>query len=453
MKTLVVGAGLSGLVAGHRLQAAGHEVTILEARPRVGGRVLTLREPFAEGQHADVGAMILYEGQNTILDLCREFAIELTPVRTVGAELPRAKLRGRLLDPEEIGACFGELGEAQSARPAEPFETAAAWVRRCRLSARAIALLDALIEIQPSVPLRFVDARSLHLGPERYLQMAGGNDQLPRRLAQNLDVRLEHVVRLIDWSRSSVVVETEKGQFEGNLLILAVPGPLTTDIGWNPPLPAEKVRALVSLRYGTGAGVAAQYRERAPVSDSIRTAFFSDRIPRWLLDLSIDQPGHAAIVTTILSAESEPHGLAQDDVLGHIDSALVEITGNAVTRLGGAMVSWTDDPFARCIARAPIGDQRETVLREIKRPLDKRVFFAGEHTDERPGPGGMDGALRSGLRAADEVTGARHAAIKFPYVPGSGFVRWSWPHTPTSRHSSARPPTSRSPAAPTKNRS
>ena len=61
-------------------------------------------------------------------------------------------------------------------------------------------------------------------------------------------------------------------------------------------------------------------------------------------------------------------------------------------------MSWTDDPFARCIARAPIGDQRETVLREIKRPLDDRVFFAGEHTDERPGPGGMEGAIRSGLR-------------------------------------------------------
>ena len=169
---------------------------------------------------------------------------------------------GRLLDPEEIGACFGELGKAQSARPAEPFETAAAWVRRCRLSAPAIALLDALIEIQPSIPLRFVDARGLHLGPERYVQMADGNDQLPRRLAQGLDVRLEHVVRLIDWSRSSVVVETEKGKFEGDLVVLAVPGPLTTDIGWNPPLPAEKVRALVSLRYGTGAAVAAQYRER-----------------------------------------------------------------------------------------------------------------------------------------------------------------------------------------------
>jgi hypothetical protein len=209
------------------------------------------------------------------------------------------------------------------------------------------------------------------------------------------------------------------------------------------------VRALFSLRYGAGAGVAAQYRERKGVSDAVRTAFFSDSIPRWMLDLSVDQPGNAAIVTTILSAESEPRGLAQNDVLGEIDSALTEITRSPVTRLGGAMVSWTDDPFARCIARAPIGDQRETVLREIKRPLSKRVFFAGEHTDERPGPGGMDGAIRSGLRVVNEVTDARpgQSSMNDAVRPGpwtvdkiarGARVRWSFSHPPWSQ-----PPTSR----------
>src|SRR5438132_6372337 len=281
MNVIVVGAGLSGLVSGMRLHEAGHEVVILEARDRVGGRVLTIRDGFEDGQYADVGAMILYEGQPNILELCERFDLELTPQVTFGAELPALLFGGRLLDPEAVGQAFQELGAAREQHPPVPFETVAAWAKRCRLSTAPYAFLEALIQIQPSIPLRYVDAYALHLGPETFMQISGGNDQLPRRIADGLDVRLGQPVRAIGWSGPGVTVETETETLSGDLVVVAVPGPLTTELGWDPPLPPEKVGALVSLRFGTGAAVGAQYAEPDVIRDAIRTGIFTDRIPYW----------------------------------------------------------------------------------------------------------------------------------------------------------------------------
>lgn len=58
---IVIGAGLAGLAAAWELQEAGHEVTLLEAKPRPGGRVRTLREPFADDLYAEAGAMAFSE--------------------------------------------------------------------------------------------------------------------------------------------------------------------------------------------------------------------------------------------------------------------------------------------------------------------------------------------------------------------------------------------------------
>jgi monoamine oxidase len=55
-RILIIGAGLAGLSAAYELTRAGHDVTILDARMRPGGRVHTLRDPFADGLHAEAGA-------------------------------------------------------------------------------------------------------------------------------------------------------------------------------------------------------------------------------------------------------------------------------------------------------------------------------------------------------------------------------------------------------------
>src|SRR5256885_8942011 len=55
-KIIIIGAGMAGLSAGYEFSQAGHDVTILEARTRPGGRVQTLREPFSDGLYAEAGA-------------------------------------------------------------------------------------------------------------------------------------------------------------------------------------------------------------------------------------------------------------------------------------------------------------------------------------------------------------------------------------------------------------
>src|SRR6185369_6709680 len=76
-KVLVLGAGIAGLVAAHELTKLGHDVTVLEARTRPGGRVHTLREPFSDGLYADEGAARIPENHDLTLKYVKQFELPL----------------------------------------------------------------------------------------------------------------------------------------------------------------------------------------------------------------------------------------------------------------------------------------------------------------------------------------------------------------------------------------
>src|SRR6185436_17977213 len=78
-KVLILGAGMAGLVAGYELTKLGHDITILEARPRPGGRVFTLREPFADGLYAEAGAARIRDNHHLTLKYVKEFDLPLEP--------------------------------------------------------------------------------------------------------------------------------------------------------------------------------------------------------------------------------------------------------------------------------------------------------------------------------------------------------------------------------------
>src|SRR4051794_10485558 len=76
---LIVGAGMAGLVAGMLLKEAGHEVTILEASKRVGGRVQTIRSPFTCGLSFEAGAMRIPSTHRFIHEYIRKFGLSTRP--------------------------------------------------------------------------------------------------------------------------------------------------------------------------------------------------------------------------------------------------------------------------------------------------------------------------------------------------------------------------------------
>jgi monoamine oxidase len=78
-KVIIIGAGLSSLVAAYELSQVGHTVTIIEARSRVGGRVLTLRDGFSEGHFVEAGAARIPQDHNLTLGYARHFGLALKP--------------------------------------------------------------------------------------------------------------------------------------------------------------------------------------------------------------------------------------------------------------------------------------------------------------------------------------------------------------------------------------
>ena len=406
MKVLVVGAGLSGLVAATEIQAAGHQVVVLEARDRVGGRVFTLREGFAGGQFADIGAEIIYHGQDNIVNLCRLHGVELSDEFSMGTDVPDLIFGGERMDRAAAAEIVGELRAAITRTRPGRYESVAQWLRRARVSEPVALLLTAIAQSTPASPLRIADAEELNVElswGEGYRKIKGGNDTLPRTMAKKVDVRLGHVVRVVGWSASGVTVESERETFRADRVVVTVPGPLVTELGFDPVLPVDKVRALLQLRYGNATRLVVQYAERQLVKDAIGSGCFTDRMPGFVMEQSVHQGGDHIVIAGLAAGDVEPSGLTDEQILDQVDGTMSSVVRRPIKRTFGFVKSWTRDPWSRAVVRAPIGDQRDTVLPLIAAPLDGRVFFAGEHTDARVGPGGMEGAIKSGYRVAKEV--------------------------------------------------
>ncbi|MFW6089379.1 MAG: flavin monoamine oxidase family protein, partial [Gemmatimonadota bacterium] len=265
-------------------------------------------------------------------------------------------------------------------------------------SALSIALSD--------VPLFF--------GGAELFVLAGGNDRLPTAMARRLrrDVEYGMEVREISSDGGGVRVRGLRSsadrpfEMTADRVIVTVPAPVLRDIRLDPELPADQAEAVANLPYRDVVRAQFQVQRRfwedEDVTGAASTDLFDGRVDRQPYDEPAEPDGRAVLEAfmeggTAGELSGRPNAEILEAALEHLEQVHPRIREFVE---GGAAKSWSADPYARAAWSWPAPGHVTSYLPALRRPVG-RIHFAGEHTSAARGT--MEGALRSGVRAAREV--------------------------------------------------
>jgi monoamine oxidase len=392
-RVVVVGAGFAGLAAAEALAGRGVEVTVFEARDRVGGRVHSRR--LDNGAVIELGAEFVLPGYDVLRETVARLGLALYEKGTLYGD--REARDGPPVTRQELIAADAALRNPGAGSIADALE-------RLVSSAGARAAVAARLAVSSAYEIEDQDAATLAEGAVRFGDfpshgIVGGNDGIALALAERLGGALHTSVAVsrVAWSDSGVVVRAGGDEVAADACVIATPAPHALELDWDPQLPVWKREALAGVRYGQAAKLFLSLAAPAPPSQTLSVPL---RFWTWTQRGADGEPLPAAC-----SFAGSPSALE----LLEVDRG-PETWVAAVRRLrpdldyadGSPLLStWHDDPWARGAYSArtlssPLADEA------LARPIGV-VAFAGEHTAGRL-HGLMEGALRSGLRAAAEVT-------------------------------------------------
>ena len=441
-KVIVIGAGLAGLVAAYELTQAGHDVMLLEASTRPGGRVWTLREPFSDGLYAEAGAGRIPETHDITLKYVKLFGLTLDPFHPrEGASIyfirgKRITVRsGETLDlsalpfhltPEEhrlgldgieakyVDPVLEELGNPGTPGwpPAKLKKydqmTWPEFLRRQGASRGAVELLTALSGWEYDSALDYLRDNLGHRGAHHLTKIRGGNDLLPKAFAAQLAEKIRYgspVVRIEQDARSVRAVCFEAGApqtHSADQMICAIPFSCLRQVEIAPRFSPEKHKAIEQVIYDPVVRVFCQTRRRFWLEEGL-SGFADTDHPLEIWNPTFDQPGPGGIlmaymedgltrrVAALPEAERIRFGI---EAIEKAHPALREHLEAATS------ISWAEQPWARGAYTIFEPGQVLALTQAIRRP-EGRIHFAGEHASSWPG--WMQGALESGLRAVREV--------------------------------------------------
>lgn len=437
----IIGAGLAGLAAGLELHKAGIQTTVLEARDRVGGRVVTWREGFREGQIAEGGGEFIEDFHHRMIELTEEFRLKLDPLGGMADWGAYVSLEGKTgwatdeylwginlaKEEDKIWEALAELGN-QIRDPHYPQTSPNAhnldrrsvqdWLDKLNVHPLAKKVYAARVRSEYTVEPEKLSLLDLArwgkyyyedpYAPRIAFRIRGGNDQLPISMARALpDVRVSCPVIAIDHSADQTLVtyrtatgETRTLQSRGAILAMPL-GPMK-DIPFNPPLPPAYQAALNGLSYGVVTKVIIQYSRRL-VELGWESFVLTDLPITCTWHPTLKQEGGHDMVTVYTGGNAGAAFTEMSDEV-RIQTAIEQVEqvcpGSAHYVVAAQTIAWGKEPFSLG-SYAAFGPGEVLAFWDLLRRPVNGLYLAGEHVASHQGY--MEGAVESGQRVAREI--------------------------------------------------
>jgi monoamine oxidase len=432
-RVIVIGGGFSGLTAAHELRAAGYDVTVLEARNRVGGRVISFHD-LVPGRTVEGGAELIGSNHPAWMAYRDRFKLSFLDVtENEDAESPIV-LNGRRLTKDESDELWETMQKAfntilnDAARVSDPHQpwlapdaqaldrrSLGAWIAQLQTSPLCREGLDAMMTADNGVGVSWQSylgnlAMINGHGLEKYwtetevFRCAGGNQQLAMKLADGIGrdrVLLRTPVTAVRVDDTRASVKTSSGQtFEADEVILTVPPPVWRRIAFDPPLPpalapqmGANVKFLMALngRFWQRLKVAPELLSDGPVQLT------------WEATDNQKGPGGAAMVAFSggPSAEICREWSATERTNRYLTEVGRVFPGIRSAFVRARFMDWPSDPWVRASYSFPAPGQ-VTLMGPLLQAGMGRLHFAGEHTCYAF-VGYMEGGLHSGAKIAKRI--------------------------------------------------
>jgi monoamine oxidase len=416
-KVIVIGAGISGLSAARLLADAGHEVEVIEAQNRIGGRLLTLRTLSAP---IDLGANWIHGvNGNPVSALARDANARMAvtdsdntavyrsggrPVVDSALDAAEARYAGVLkrIDDELEKSADVSLAAALRGRDAAILsDPLLAYVLTNETESDIGASADA-------ISAYWFDEDSAFPGEEAILPQ--GYDAVLAPLAKGLNIRLGTPVRRIVRQQGKVQVQLDGGTPEADFVICSVPlGVLKA--GWvtfDPPLPREQAEAIERIGFGDVVRTAIEFSALHWPADLHFLGYVSAERGRWAQALNLKPFTGRNILTVTASGPytAKAAALPPDALKKDVVAALSDMLGKALPEpIGFVSKAWGADEFTRGAYSVTAPGTLPQYFDVLAQPIDGRLFLTGEHTDFAY-HGTVHGALLAGRRSARAVIAA-----------------------------------------------